>query len=140
MVWTFLQQFSVQLINFVVQIAMARILLPSDYGLIAMLTIFIAMAQTLVDSGMTTSVIREKEIRPIDYSTVFITNLLISLSVYIIVFTIAPLVGAFYEQSILVDVLRVYAISFVINAFVAVHLAKFTKELKFKKQFSYQVP
>ena len=112
MVWTFLQQFSVQLINFVVQIAMARILLPSDYGLIAMLTIFIAMAQTLVDSGMTTSVIREKEIRPIDYSTVFITNLLISLSVYIIVFTIAPLVGAFYEQSILVDVLRVYAISF----------------------------
>ncbi len=140
MVWTFLQQFSVQLINFVVQIAMARILLPSDYGLIAMLTIFIAVAQTLVDSGMTTSVIREKNIQPIDYSTVFITNLLISLSVYIIVFAIAPLVGAFYKQPILVDILRVYAISFVINAFVAVHLAKFTKELNFKKQFSYQVP
>lgn len=140
MVWTFLQQFSVQLINFVVQIAMARILLPSDYGLIAMLTIFIAVAQTLVDSGMTTSVIREKNIQPIDYSTVFITNLLISLSVYIIVFAIAPLVGTFYKQPILVDILRVYAISFVINAFVAVHLAKFTKELNFKKQFSYQVP
>ncbi len=140
MVWTFLQQFSVQLINFVVQIAMARILLPSDYGLIAMLTIFISVAQTLVDSGMTTSVIREKEIKAIDYSTVFFTNLLISLTVYTIVFFIAPFVGVFYKQPILVDILRVYAISFVINAFVAVHLAKFTKELKFKKQFAYQVP
>lgn len=140
MVWTFLQQFSVQLINFVVQIAMARILLPSDYGLIAMLTIFISVAQTLVDSGMTTSVIREKEIKAIDYSTVFFTNLLISLTVYTIVFFIAPFVGFFYKQPILVDILRVYAISFVINAFVAVHLAKFTKELKFKKQFAYQVP
>lgn len=140
MVWTFLQQFSVQLINFVVQIAMARILLPSDYGLIAMLTIFISIAQTLVDSGMTTSVIREKEIKAIDYSTVFFTNLLISLTVYAIVFFIAPFVGIFYKQPILADILRVYAISFVINAFVAVHLAKFTKELNFKKQFSYQVP
>jgi len=140
MVWTFLQQFSVQLINFIVQIAMARILLPSDYGLIAMLTIFISVAQTLVDSGMTTSVIREKEINAIDYSTVFFTNLLISLTVYVIVFFIAPFVGVFYKQPILVDILRVYAISFVINAFVAVHLAKFTKELNFKKQFSYQVP
>lgn len=140
MVWTFLQQFSVQLINFVVQIAMARILLPSDYGLIAMLTIFISVAQTLVDSGMTTSVIREKEIKAIDYSTVFFTNLLISLTVYTIVFFIAPFVGVFYKQPILVDILRVYAISFVINAFVAVHLAKFTKELNFKKQFAYQVP
>lgn len=140
MVWTFLQQFSVQLINFVVQIAMARILLPSDYGLIAMLTIFISVAQTLVDSGMTTSVIREKGIKDIDYSTVFLINLVISISVYAIVFAIAPAVGVFYKQVVLIDILRVYAISFVINAFVAVHLAKFTKEMKFKKQFSYQVP
>lgn len=140
MVWTFLQQFSVQLINFVVQIAMARVLLPSDYGLIAMLTIFIAVAQTLIDSGMTTSIIRTKVITEQDYSTVFVTNLLISLGVYLIVFAIAPLVGTFYEQPVLVEILRVYAISFVINAFVAIHLARLTKELKFKKQFAYQVP
>lgn len=140
MIWTFLQQFSIQLINFVVQIAMARILLPSDYGLIAMLTIFIAIAQTLVDSGMTSSIIRDKDVTALDYSTVFITNLIISIGVYAVVFLISPFVGSFYNQPILVDILKVYAISFVINAFVAIHLAKFTKELKFKKQFAYQVP
>lgn len=140
MIWTFLQQFSIQLINFVVQIAMARILLPSDYGLIAMLTIFIAIAQTLVDSGMTSSIIRDKDVTALDYSTVFITNLMISIGVYMVVFIISPFVGSFYNQPILVNILKVYAISFVINAFVAIHLAKFTKELNFKKQFAYQVP
>lgn len=140
MVWTFLQQFSVQLINFIVQISMARILLPSDYGLIAMLTIFISVAQTLVDSGMTTSLIRTKNIEQSDYNTVFVTNLLISVGVYLIIFLISPLVGRFYDQPILSDILKVYALSFVINAFVAIHLAKFTKELNFKKQFMYQVP
>lgn len=140
MIWTFLQQFSVQLINFIVQIAMARILLPSDYGLIAMLTIFISIAQTLVDSGMTTSLIRTKNIDQSDYNTVFVTNLIISISAYIILFFISPFVGDFYNQPILSNILKVYALSFVINAFVAIHLAKFTKELNFKKQFTFQIP
>lgn len=140
MIWTFLQQFSVQLINFIVQIAMARILLPSDYGLIAMLTIFISVAQTFVDSGMTTSLIRTKNIKQVDYNTVFVTNLFISFLAYFIIFLISPLVGSFYNQPILSDILKLYALSFLINAFVAIHLAKFTKELSFKKQFLFQIP
>lgn len=140
MIWTFLQQFSVQLINFIVQIAMARILLPSDYGLIAMLTIFISVAQTFVDSGMTTSLIRTKNIKQVDYNTVFVTNLFISFLAYFIIFLISPLVGSFYNQPILSDILKLYSLSFLINAFVAIHLAKFTKELSFKKQFLFQIP
>lgn len=140
MLWTFLQQFSVQLINFIVQISIARVLMPSDYGLIAMLTIFIAVAQTLVDSGMTSSLIRTKDITKEDYNTVFLANLIISFCVYAIIFFISPLVGNFYKQPILSDILKFYALSFVINAFVAIHLAKYTKELNFKKQFLFQIP
>lgn len=138
--WTFLQQFSVQGINFAVQIVLARLLLPSDFGLIAMIAIFIAIGQSLSDSGMSTSLIRSKENSEGDYATVFVTNLCISVVVYIVIYITAPFVADFYEQPILTNLLRVYSIVFLISAFSAVQLAKFSKELKFKIQFSYQLP
>jgi len=139
-VWTFLQQFSVQIINFVVQIMLARLLMPSDFGLVAMIAIFIAIGQSLSDSGMSTSLIRKKTNLQADYGTVFITNLGLSLLIYLIVYLIAPIVAAFYEQVVLVGLLRLYGLVFVIGAFTSVQLAKFTKELKFKIQFAYQLP
>lgn len=138
--WTFLQQFSIQGINFLVQILLARLLLPADFGLIAMIAIFVAIGQGLTDSGMSTSLIRGKENTFIDYGTVFITNFCISLVVYLIVFFIAPYISIFYEQPVLTNLLRVYSLVFVINSFTAVQLAKFSKELNFKTQFSFQVP
>lgn len=139
-VWTFLQQFSVQAINFVVQVVLARPLMPSDFGLIAMIAVFIAIGQSLSDSGMSTSLIRNKANSENDYGTVFITNIAVSLLIYFIVYICAPLVAQFYEQPILTDLLRLYAVVFVISAFSAVQLAKFSKELKFKIQFTYQLP
>lgn len=139
-VWTFLQQFSVQAINFAVQIVLARLLMPSDFGLVAMIAVFIAIGQSLSDSGMSTSLIRNKTNSENDYGTVFITNLAVSLLIYLIVYAGAPLVAQFYEQPILTDLLRLYALVFVISAFSAVQLAKFSKELKFKIQFTYQLP
>lgn len=139
-VWTFLQQFSVQIINFVVQIFLARLLLPSDFGLIAMITIFIAIGQSLSDSGMTSSLIRGKNNTENDYGTVFITNFVISILIYLIVFFLAPFVAQFYDQPILASILRVYALIFIISSFYVVQIAKFTKELNFKSQFTYQLP
>ena len=139
-VWTFMQQFSIQLINFVVQIVLARILVPSDFGLIAMITIFIAIGQSLSDSGMTSSLIRNNENTEGDYGTVFITNLGVSIIVYCIVYLIAPLVALFYKQEILTPLLRVFGLVFILSSFYVVQLAKFTKELDFKSQFTYQVP
>lgn len=138
--WTFSQQFSVQIINFIVQIILARILLPSDFGLIAMLVVFINIGQMLMDGGMTSSLIRTEKPDQLDYSTVFLTNLLMSILVYIIVYFIAPLVASFYNQPILQNILRVYSLTFVIRAFVAVHVAKLTKEMNFKTQMKLQVP
>jgi len=139
-IWTFLQQFSIQLINFVVQIILARLLMPEAFGLIAMLSVFISLGQMLMDSGMTSSLIRTKTPDQLDYSTVFVTNLVVSIAVYALVYFSAPLIGKFYNQEILIAILRVYAISFVIRSFVAVHVAKLTKEMNFKLQMKLQVP
>ena len=139
-IWTFLQQFSVQIINFGVQIILARLLMPEDFGLIAMITVFISIGQTLMDSGMTSSIIRMKRPDQLDYSTVFVTNFIISIGIYLLVFLSAPFVAQFYEQSLLKDLLRVFALTFVIRAFVAVHVAKLTKEMNFKTQMKLQVP
>src|SRR5690554_7185075 len=85
-IWTFAQQFSVQIINFGVQIILARLLMPEMFGLIAMISIFIAIGQMLMDGGMTTSLIRTKEADHKDYSTVFMTNFLVSVLIYLFVF------------------------------------------------------
>ena len=139
-IWTFAQQFSVQIINFVVQIILARLLMPEDFGLIAMIIVFISIGQRLMDGGMTTSLIRTKNPDQLDYSTVFVTNFLISIGIYFLVFAAAPLIADFYDQKILENILKVFALTFVIRSFVAVHVAKLTKEMDFKTQMKLQVP
>ena len=138
--WTFLKQFSVQIINFVVQIVLARVLAPSDFGLIAMIMIFIAIGQSLMDSGMTSSLIRVRHISNGDYGTVFISNIVVSVVIYLLIFAFAPWVAEFYQQPILTNLIRVFSLTFVISAFNAVQLAKFTRELDFKRQFTFQFP
>lgn len=138
--WTFSQQFSVQIINFGVQIILARLLMPEDFGLIAMLTVFIAVGQMLMDGGMTSSLIRTKNPDQLDYSTVFISNILVSLFIYLILFWGSPFIGAFFEQPLLADIIKLYAMTFVIRSFVAVHVAKLTKEMDFKTQMKLQIP
>lgn len=139
-IWTFAQQFSVQIINFIVQIILARLLMPEMFGLIAMLSVFISIGQTLMDSGMTSSLIRTKNPTQLDYSTVFLTNMIMSFLMYMITFLAAPYIASFYDQPILKNILRVYSLTFVIRAFVAVHVAKLTKEMDFKTQMKLQVP
>src|SRR5690606_26433409 len=114
--------------------------MPEMFGLIAMLSVFISIGQTLMDSGMTSSLIRSKNPDQLDYSTVFVTNFIVSLGVYLITFLIAPFVAGFYNQEILKNILRVFALTFVIRSFVAVHVAKLTKEMNFKTQMKLQVP
>jgi len=139
-IWTFAQQFSIQLINFGVQIILARLLMPEEFGLIAMLAVFIALGQTLMDGGMTTSLIRTKKVDKLDYSTVFVSNIGVSLFIYLILFFCSPYIGAFYDQPILTNIIKLYALTFVIRSFVAVHVAKLTKEMNFKLQTKLQIP
>lgn len=139
-IWTTIQQFSVQIINFVVQIILARLLLPEMFGLIAMIQIFIVIGQTLMDGGMTSSLIRTSNADQGDYSTVFFTNVFISLCVYIAVFLSAPSIARFYGEPVLENLIKVFSIIFVIRSFVAVQTTKLTKEMNFKLQMMMQIP
>ena len=138
--WNFLQQFSIQIINFGVQIILARLLMPEMFGLIAMISIFIAIGTMLMDNGMTSSLIRTKNPNQTDYSTVFITNLIISVTVYILIFTLAPFIADFYNQDVLIDIIRLLSLGIIVRSFVAVHIAKLTKEMNFKLQMKLQIP
>ena len=139
-VWTVGQQFSGQLITASVQIILARLLAPEAFGLIAMLSIFMALGKTLVDSGMSQSLIRNTDTNQRDLSTVFYMNLAMSLLIYAIIYICAPFVSSFYNQPELTTILRVYAISFVVQAFVTVQTTILTKEMNFRLQFMMELP
>ena len=140
LIWNFTQQFSVQLIGFSIGIILARVLLPAEFGLVAMLTVFIAVGNSLLESGLASSLIRSSDLGQDDYSTVFFFNLGGSIVLYGIVYLCAPLVASFYHQDVLTLILRIYALDFIINAFYGVQNARLTKEMNFKIQMKIQIP
>lgn len=140
LVWTFGQQFGNQIITFLVSIILARILTPEQFGLIGMIIVFIAIGQSLMDSGLTQSLIRNTDVDQEDLSTVFYFNLGASVLIYLLIFLIAPLIADFYETPILTDLLRVLCLSFIISAFAAVQGARLTKKLDFKTQTIIGIP
>lgn len=139
-VWTFGQQISVQAINLIVQIVLARILLPEDFGVIAILSVFMAVGITLTDSGLSSSLIRTKDADQGDYSTVFFINLIGSVLIYLIIFLFAPLIASFFSLPILTPVVRVYCLGFIIRAFSQVQQTRLTKKMNFKLQMTIQIP
>jgi len=138
--WTFTQQFGVQFVNLGVTIILTRLLLPAEFGIIAMLGLFVAVGNSLIDSGLTSSLIRSQGLTQTDYSTVFFFNLYGSLVIYGLVFLIAPYVALFYHQPLLTLVLRVYGLDFILNAFFSVQNARLIKEMNFKLQMKIQIP
>ncbi|MCB9173561.1 MAG: lipopolysaccharide biosynthesis protein [Flavobacteriales bacterium] len=140
MFWTFIQQMSTQGISFVVSIILARILLPSEFGLIALISVFIAIGNALIDSGLNQSLIRTEHVTEKDYSAVFFFNLIISICIYVIMFFTAPFISNFYNQQLLTEISRVYGLVFIINSLAVVQNTKLTKELQFKKQTIITLP
>lgn len=133
-VWSTIERFSVQGVTFVVMIIMARLLDPTDYGLVGMLTIFIAISQALVDSGFSQALIRKQKRTQTDNSTVFYFNIAVGLILYLILFFAAPAIARFYSQPLLVPLTRVIGLSVLINSFVVVQRALFTVQIDFKTQ------
>ena len=138
--WSFLIQGGNQVINFIVSIILARILLPSEFGLIGMIAIFIVISKQFVNGGFSSSLIRTKEVDNGDYSTVFFINIITSVLMYLLLFFTAPFVAQFYEESILTDLIRVLGLILLVNAFSIVQSTKLNKNLDFKTQFKLQFP
>lgn len=133
-VWSALEQFSVQGIQFILGIILARILLPSDYGIIGMLAIFIAISQSLTNAGFSSALIQKMNPTNNDYSTVFYFNFAISIVIYIILFLCAPIIAKFYNTPILLDLTKIVGLNIIISSFSIVQIAKLSKKLDFKTQ------
>lgn len=140
LVWTFGMQFGNQLIGFIVSMILARILLPAEFGLIGMIAIFIAVGKSLMDAGLSQSLIRSQNSDQEDLSTVFFFNLAASFLIYILIYFSAPLIANFYNQPILINIIRIFCITFIISAFSSVQMARLTKRMDFKTQTLIGLP
>lgn len=134
MAWTTIERVFNYGIQFVVGIVIARLISPSDYGLIGMLAIFIAISQTFLDSGFASALIQKKKKTEEDYSTVFWFNIVISFILYLLFYASAPLIAYFYNQPELKEVARVVSLCLIINGLTIVQTAKLSSELNFKLQ------
>ena len=132
--WSAIDQVSRMGISFVVGIILARLLSPDEYGLIGILAIFISVFTFLCDSGFTNALIRKKDIKDIDYYTVFYINLGLSLLLALILFISAPLIALFFERSELIALTRVMSSVVIINALAMVQRVRLTKKVDFKTQ------
>lgn len=139
-IWSVGQELSSKFISFFITIILARILSPAEFGLIAMLSIFIAIGNALLEGGLTSSLIRTVEVTQKDCSTVFYFNLAGSILLYSVLFICAPFIAGFYEQPVLTNVVRVYGISLIINAFFGIQQTLLVKEMKFKTMTMIQIP
>ncbi|GEM68196.1 lipopolysaccharide biosynthesis protein [Sphingobacterium mizutaii NBRC 14946 = DSM 11724] len=138
--WVFAEQFGSQLIGFVINLVLARVLLPSDFGTIALYGVIMSIGTVLINGGLTNSLIRTQEIDERDLSTVFWFNFGVSLIMYLLIYLIAPIVANFYNVPVLIGLIRTYAIILVIDSFAAVQVSKVLKAMNFKTAFKIQLP
>lgn len=135
MLWKLLERFSTQIVSFVISIILARILSPNEYGVIAILIIFINFANVIIDGGLNTALIQKKNADQTDFSTIFWFCLLLSLVFYIILFFTAPLIAKFYDNDLLIPILRVLSLILFANTFNSIQRAYVSRHMLFKKLF-----
>jgi O-antigen/teichoic acid export membrane protein len=132
MFWSTIDKFAGQAGQFAVGIVMARLLMPKDYGSIAMLSIFFAISQSFINSGMGSGLVQKKDRSEIDFSTVFVFNMVVSVIFYILLFLSAPWIAEFYKTPQLISLTRILSITIVINALSIVQISKLNLVLDFK--------
>lgn len=132
--WSFLERGGQLGIQFVISIMLARLLLPAQFGLIAMLGIFMAVAQSLVDSGFGQALIQKQDASRLDESSVFYFNIVIGVLLAGLLCLAAPWIAAFYKMPLLVPLTRVLSLSLVINAFGLIQATLMSKRVDFKRQ------
>ncbi len=132
--WSAIERFSVQAIQLILSVIIARLVQPSDYGLIAMLSIFMAIAQTFIDCGFSNALIHKQQRTNIDYSTAFYFNVLIGVVVYAILYVSSPFIASFYSEPRLELLTKVISLNLIINSLSIVQITKLTVDMNFKLQ------
>lgn len=132
--WSFVDNIAGSGITFLVGLVLARLLTPEEYGIMAMIAIFIAVSTSIVDSGFSNALIRKMDVKDIDYNTVFYFNLAVSAFLYLILYFTAPAISSFFKEPALVEVTRVIGWILIINALSIIPRTIFVREVDFKTQ------
>ncbi|RUO37325.1 flippase [Aliidiomarina shirensis] len=138
--WNLCEQFARRGIGILVTLLLARFLVPEDFGLVAMMAVFIALGSSLMESGFREALIRLEKITQEDYTTAFYANLALGLFSYIILALVAPSIASFYDEPRLVELIRVASLSVIIMSFQVVQVASLSRKLNFKAQLKASFP
>ena len=133
LLWKLLERVGAQGIQFIVMIVLARLLLPEEFGLIVLVTIFITTAGVFVHGGFTTALIQKKNADEIDFSSVFYLNMAVASILYIFIFLISPFIAVFFEEPQLISVLRVMSIMLFLGAINSIQNALISRRMQFTK-------
>ncbi len=132
--WSAVERFSVQGGQIIIEIVLARLLLPDDYGLIAILGVFLAIAQTFIDGGFSNALIQKKDRNDVDYSTILYFNVFVALLSYLLLLVSAPSIASFYNEPQLIPVARIIGLNLIVCALSIVQRTKLMIALDFKRQ------
>lgn len=135
MIWKFMERICAQVVSLIVSIVLARILMPDDYSIVSIVTIFFTFCNVFISGGLNTALIQKKDADVEDYSTVLHTSMFAALILYMVMFFLAPSIANLYNKQILIPVIRIMSLTFFINAFKSVLSAYTSSNLQFKKFF-----
>lgn len=135
LIWRFAERCGAQLVTFIVSVILARILIPEDYGIVALVTVFTSILQVFVDSGLGTALIQKKNADDLDFSSVFYFNFAVCIVLYIIMFFTAPVISVFYNDSSLTSIIRVSSLTIVISGVKGIQQAYVSRNMLFKRFF-----
>ncbi|WP_196894152.1 lipopolysaccharide biosynthesis protein [Aureivirga marina] len=132
--WSFIDNIANSGITFLVGLILANILTPAEFGILGMITVFIAVSNSIVDSGFSNALIRKVDAKNIDYNTTFIFNFILGVILYILLFLFSPAISRFFGEPILVPITRAMGLILIINSFGIVQRTLLIKEVDFKTQ------
>lgn len=130
--WSAIEKFVTQAIQLIIMLILGRMLGPDAFGLVGMLAIFIAISQTLVDSGFSNALIRKQDRNESDYATTFYFNIIIAIACYLLLYFSAPFIAEFYKRNELIDLTRILGLTVLINGFSIVQRARLMVAMDFK--------
>lgn len=133
--WKLLERFSVQGLSLCITLVLARILSPSDYGTVAIITVFVNLANVIIDGGLNTALIQKKDTDSLDYSTIFFSSILLSIVLYALLYLTSPWIAEFYDIPELVDMIRILGVILVFEAVNSIQRAYVSKMMLFRKLF-----
>ena len=131
-VWNFIEKVLIRGVSFFISIILARLLSPSDYGLIGMLAVFVSISNVFIEGGLAKALIQRQDCQDIDFSTAFVANVGMSLVIYLVMFVSAPWIADFYNEPILIPLTRILSLNFILGSFNIVQRAKLMAQVDFK--------